>query len=182
MVHGLQQIGRNHPLRAVAVHPQFFGNDAAFPANRRAGKVGRCNKIQQYLQRLGKIFGTAEVVCCFIKAGKGIGRSPQRIKALHGVSIGAVEHLVFQIVCYTGREVYFPPPHPVADIDGTHPDRQHGIGGNKAGHPAHLHRKAAGQCDGAGALAQQFGGMPFILPHRTHPPSLWPARKILYPV
>ena len=182
MVHGLQKVRRNHPLGAVAVHAQLLGNDPSFPADGRPGKIGRRYKVQQHLQRLGKVFGTAKVVGRLIKAGKGIGGSAQRVKALHGIPVGAVEHLVFQVVGHPGGQRYLPAPHPVADVYGAHPDGEHGIRRYKAGHPAHLHGKAAGQHHGAGALSQQLGGMAFINPHRTHPPSLRPAKRTRYPV
>ena len=182
MVHGLQKVRRDHPLGAVAVHAQLLCNDPSFPADGRPGKIGRRYKVQQHLQRLGKVFGTAKVVGRLIKAGKGIGGSAQCVKALHGVSVGAVEHLVFQIMRHPGRKPHLPAPHPVAGIYGTHPDSQHGIGGHKAGHPAHLHRQAAGEYNCTGALPQQVGGMAFINPHRTPPPSLRPAKRTQYPV
>ena len=179
-VQRLQKVGRYHPVGAVAVHPQLLRYDPPFPPDRASLKIRRCDKAQQHCQSFFKAFGAAKIIGRFIKAGKCVGRSAQCVKLQHGVPLGTVKHLMLQVMGRTGRQPDILSPQPVAGIDGAESYRQHGIGGYKAGHLAHLHRQAAWQRYGSGGLSQQRRSMDPLI-HRRHPPFPPPAKRKPYP-
>ena len=97
-VQGLQHPLIDLPLRVVLDHADLLSNDALLLGHALVGEVRHRHKGQQLPQIFVKMLRAVEVVGRHGVAGEGVRLGAVFGHLLHGVSVGGVEHLVFQIV------------------------------------------------------------------------------------
>ena len=169
MVQALEQAGDEPPIRAVIVHFDLLPDDALFFCNGLLGKVGVTHHAQQHVQAFVQLLGSGEQVAGAVKAGKCVGVGTGLCVLGKGVAVLVLEHLVFQKMRHTRRQMHRLPVQAEIPVDRAELGGIDHMGAGITRHGAHQHRQAGGQ----GLPLVRHGlfqqGL-VILRHGQHPP------------
>ena len=87
VIESTQQVEENAPVGAVLVHFYLLAYDALFFFHSFGGEVWVRYKVEQDLNRLGKIVGAGKKVGGFVEGRVGVGRRPRFSVAGKGVAV-----------------------------------------------------------------------------------------------